>query len=79
MEFQKIEKLCFICQNCHTTIATPFNSKYRSDTGRLSRLICPCCSEDLSDIASSAFTRAYQYNEACEAANSFQNIEFYYQ
>lgn len=75
MHFSQIEAIKICCGNCHTIVTTPMDSTYRSQNGRIMQLKCPCCSQDLSHIASSAYYRAEEYNQACLAAEELQGSE----
>lgn len=72
MTFQKIQSIKITCESCGTVIITPVDSTYRSQNGRISQLSCPCCSANLSNTAESAYHRAIEYNNACDAASEFQ-------
>lgn len=75
MYFNKIEYIKIKCENCDTTVITPMDSAFRSQRGQISHLQCPCCSLDLSQIAKSAYHRAFEYNKACEYVEEFQCSE----
>lgn len=75
MIFQYIESINIKCRRCETTIDIKMYPKDESLRDNINRLRCPVCGEILSDLASSAYHLAFEYNKACQCAEKKQSEE----
>ena len=70
MDFYEIHSITVSCDQCETTIDILFDNKYARSNGF--RLICPCCENNLTNVFSTAWSSAYEYNKACKQVEETQ-------